>query len=182
MLAVGGFFLRSDMDVRSALIKTAASAREAISLQKPMGRPESAGWGGQGATPAWETAATTAISNHTHINMTCDYDMERLKKWQQLYHLEETFEYTKRYVQVARQDIPRKSVTELTQNFLVDAVKVVDVNKQYQAETCPEPLLAPVANSPFPSTANASNFIFGVSTTYKRFTDPRTSPINEWSY
>jgi hypothetical protein len=108
--------------------------------------------------------------------------MDRLRKWQLLYNLEETFEYTKRYVQTSRQDISRKSVTGLGQNFLVDAVKVVDVSKQYQAETCPEPLVAPVTKSPFPSNADASDFMFGVSTTYKRFVDVRTSPINEWSY
>lgn len=114
--------------------------------------------------------------------MTCDYDMKRLKKWQEKYDLEKQFEYTKRYIQVSRRDIPRKSVTKLEQNFLADAVKVVDVNKQYLAETCPEPLVVPVTKSPFPQTANASDFMFGVSTTYKRFTDPRTSPINEWTY
>jgi hypothetical protein len=187
MLAVGGMFLRSDMDVQSALLRTAASAREAISLQKPMSKPESAGWGGQGGTSgkqggsatADETAATIANSSRV---MTCDYDMQQLRKWQQLYNLQETFEYTKRYIQVSRQDIARKSVTQLGQDFLVDAVKVVDVNKQYQAETCPEPLVVPVTKSPFPSTANASDFMFGVSTTYQRFTDVRTSPINEWSY
>jgi hypothetical protein len=108
--------------------------------------------------------------------------MERLRGWQQRYKLEEHLEYTKRYVQVARQDIPRKSVTELSQNFIADAVKVVDVNKQYQGETCPDPLVVPVSKSPFPATANASDFMFGVSTTYKRFTDPRTSPLNEWTY
>lgn len=183
MFAVGGIFLRSDMDVQSALMRTAASAREVVSLQKPMGKPEPAGWGGllQMDTPIEHGQSGTAHTNHSRP-MTCDYDMERLKRWQELYHLEETFEYTKRFVQVTRQDIPRKSVTNLDQNFLADAVKVVDVNKQYQAETCPEPLLVPVTKSPFPSTVNASEFMFGVSTTYKRFTDPRTSPVNEWSY
>lgn len=114
--------------------------------------------------------------------MTCDYDMDRLKKWQQRYKLDEKFEYTKRYVQLSRQDIPRKSVTQLEQNLLVDAVKLVDVNKEYKPVACPKPLEVPVTRSPFPATANASDFMFGVSTTYKRFTDTRTSPINEWTY
>ncbi|KAK4120579.1 glycosyltransferase family 31 protein [Parathielavia appendiculata] len=185
MLAIGGILLRSDMDVQSALARTAASAREAISLQKPMSKPESAGWGGPARTSGNEISfaadGTAALSNSSRT-MACDYDMEKLRKWKQQFHLEETFEYTKRYVQVSRRDIPRKSVTELGQNLLVDAVKVVDVNKQYQSEACPAPLVAPVTKSPFPSTANASDFMFGVSTTYQRFTDPRTSPINEWSY
>ncbi|KAL2131637.1 hypothetical protein VTI74DRAFT_4791 [Chaetomium olivicolor] len=181
MLAVGGILLRSDMDVQSTIIKTAASAREALSLQRPLG------WGSRVDAPVeqdggqTEDDVPTRISNSSRV-MTCDYNMERLKQWQQLYHLEETFEYTKRYIQVTRKDIPRKSVTKLDQNFLVDAIKVVDVNKQYQADTCPEPLVVPVSKSPFPSTANASEFMFGVSTTYKRFIDPRTSSINEWSY
>ncbi|KAK4035455.1 glycosyltransferase [Parachaetomium inaequale] len=187
MLAVGGIFLRSDLDVGSALLRTAASAREAMTVQQPMGRPESAGWGGRGGESVEQDGSEAeeevlpTISNSSHV-MTCGYDMDRLKKWQELYRLEESFEYTKRYVQVSRQDIPRKSVTRLQQDFLVDAVKVVDVNKQYEAETCPEPLVVPVTKSPFPNTANASDFMFGVSTTYKRFTDIRTSPINEWSY
>jgi hypothetical protein len=186
MLTVGGIILRSDMDVQSALLRTAASAREAMSMQKPMSKPESAGWGGPGEPSGKQDGsatveATATISNSSRV-MTCEYDMQQLRKWQQLYHLQETFEYTKRYIQVSRQDIGRKSVTQLGQDFLVDAVKVVDVNKQYQAETCPEPLVAPVTKSPFPSTANASDFMFGVSTTYQRFTDVRMSPINEWSY
>ncbi|KAG7284774.1 hypothetical protein NEMBOFW57_009386 [Staphylotrichum longicolle] len=189
MLTIGGFFLRSDLDMQSALLKTAATAREALTLQKPMGHPESAGWGGVEGSSAEQNRISTAedadvpttLSNSSHL-MTCDYDMERLRHWQETYHLEESFEYTKRYVQVARQDIQRKSVTKLDQNFLVDAVKIVDVNKQYQAEVCPEPLVVPVSKSPFPSTANASDFMFGVSTTYKRLTDLRTNPINEWTY
>ena len=159
MLAVGGIFLRSDMDVGSALLRTAASAREAMTVQQPMGRPESAGWGGRGGETVEQDGSDDdeevlpTISNSSHV-MTCDYDMDRLRRWQELYRLEESFEYTKRYVQVSRQDIPRKSVTRLQQDFLVDAVKVVDVNKQYEAETCPEPLVVPVTKSPFPSTAN----------------------------
>ncbi|KAL2170695.1 hypothetical protein VTG60DRAFT_4537 [Thermothelomyces hinnuleus] len=191
MLAVGGVVLRSDVDVQSAIAKTAASAREAMSLQKPLGHPESAGWGGpvdhppkqeeQGEKNATAEDSKPTPSSSSRV-MTCDYDMDRLRRWQQQFGLQETFEYTKRYIQASRQDIPRRSITRLQQDFLVDAVKVVDVNKEYEAETCPEPLLAPVTKSPYPATANASDFMFGVSTTYQRFTDPRTSPINEWSY
>lgn len=126
--------------------------------------------------------APTTHGNASGVAMICDYDMERLRQWQQRYQLEETFEYAKRYVQVSRRDIPRKSVTELPQKLLVDAPRVVDIHKQYEPEKCPEPLVAPVPRSPFPAAANASDFMFGVSTTYQRFTDPRTSPVNEWSY
>ncbi|SPQ24257.1 2f8ce54a-df2a-4402-9421-f8f8c3ab8a2e [Thermothielavioides terrestris] len=174
MFSVSWIFLRSDIDVRSALRKTAASAREVMS-QRPLG------FGITAETSAEQHGSHAQSSNASRV-MTCDYDMERLKKWKELYHLQDTFEYTKRYVQVRRQNITRKSVTKLGQDFLAGEVKVVDVNQQYAAETCPEPLVAPVPQSPFPETVNASEFMFGVSTTYKRFVDPRTSPINEWSY
>lgn len=184
MLAVGGFFLRSDLDVRSALLKTAATAREAISLQSPLRHPDPEGLRGGVGGPGEQNhiGADAPKTSLVTDNMTCGYNMDRLQKWQKLYRLQETFEYTKRYVQVSRQNISRKSVTKLDQNFLANAVAVVDVNKQYETEECPEPLVVPVTMSPFPSTANASEFMFGVSTTYKRFTDPRTSPIKEWSY
>lgn len=190
MLAVGGFFLRSDLDVRSALLKTAATAREAILLQKPIGHMDpAAAWEADvGVSIEHEPNSTaedvpaTATGLPSSPRMTCDFDGERLKRWQELFRLNETFQYTKRYVQPVRKDIARKSVTKLDQVLLTDAVRVIDVNSQYQAETCPEPLVVPVSKSPFPSTADASDFMFGVSTTYGRFADPRTSPINEWTY
>ena len=181
MLTLGAILLQSDMDVRAAIVKTAVSAKEAISSQRPLGS-QGSGWRGRFGTPIEQDGSETEeVSNHS-VAMICDYDMERLRKWQQMYKLDLKFEYTKRYVQLSRQDIRRKSVTQLEQPLLVDTVKVVDVNKEYKSETCPEPLDVPVTQSPFPNTANASDFMFGVSTTYKRFTEPRTSPINEWSY
>jgi hypothetical protein len=94
-------------------------------------------------------------------------------------------QYTKRYVKISRQNIKRKSITKLKQKFMPEKPQVVDVTKQspaLQPHTCEEPLVVPVTQSPYPTTANASDFIFGVSTTYKRFKDPQTSSINEWTY
>ena len=108
--------------------------------------------------------------------------MDRLKKWRERYSLQEKFEYTKRYIQPVRQNIHRRPITKLQQKLLPDELKVVEADKTYQTETCPEPLVVPVTRSPYPTTANASDFMFGVSTTYKRFTDSKTSPINEWTY
>ncbi|KAK0712552.1 glycosyltransferase family 31 protein [Lasiosphaeria miniovina] len=180
--------LRSDtIDVRKAIAKSAASAKEAISSQRPLGNYYDGGLGADWSAPVEQDSSQPALSppsttsNSSH-DMTCDYDMGRLRKWQEKYKMQEVFEYTKRYVQVERKDIPRKSITRLEQKFLPEQAKVVDINKQYQAETCPEPLVAPVPRSPFPATAKASDFMFGVSTTYKRFTDPKTSPVNEWTY
>ncbi|KAK3400422.1 hypothetical protein B0T20DRAFT_494163 [Sordaria brevicollis] len=178
-----------DLDVKAALLKTASSAKQAVSSQRPLGSyHQQAGWGGDSVhTPVEMTGHQPDHPNNlanisTHGNMHCDYDMDRLKHWKEKYKLQDRFEYTRRYIQVSRQPIARKSMTVLDQDFLFDHVKVVDVNKHYQPEACPAPLVVPVPKSPYPSTANASDFMFGVSTTYKRFVDPKTNPTNEWKY
>ncbi|KAK3385809.1 glycosyltransferase family 31 protein [Podospora didyma] len=188
ILIIGSFLLRSDtMDVRTKIIKSATSAKEAISQQKALVNYYHNGWGSGWHTPIEKVGShPTAVVTSSHPNsshtITCDYDMAKIREWQKKYKLQERIEYTKRYVQISRQDISRRPLTKLQQKFLPEQARAIDVNKQYEPETCPEPLLAPVTRSPFPATANASDFMFGVSTTYKRFTDPKTSPINEWSY
>ncbi|KAK3689319.1 glycosyltransferase family 31 protein [Podospora appendiculata] len=186
---LGGLLLRSDtVDVRAVILKSATTAKEAFSSQRPLSTDDHGGWGEDVVTPVEQDSNHPAnvvqaitFPNSSH-SMTCDYDMERLKMWQEKYKLQDRFEYTKRYALPSRHATDRKSITKLHQKFLPDEVKVVDINKKYQAETCPTPLVVPVTKSPFPGTANASDFMFGVSTTYKRFTDPRTSPVNEWTY
>ncbi|KAK0724519.1 glycosyltransferase family 31 protein [Lasiosphaeris hirsuta] len=184
---VGALLLQSDtVDVRTAIANTATSAKEAMS-QRPLSSFHRGGWGDGLRNPVEQdgnqptVTPTPSYSNYSHA-MTCDYDMGRLKKWQKKYRLGDKFEYTKRYIQVVQRDIPRKSITKLPQMFSPQQIKVVDVNKQYRPETCPDPMVVPVSRSPFPSTANASDFMFGVSTSYKRFSDPKTSPVNEWTY
>jgi hypothetical protein len=173
LLTVAGFFVQFDSDVRDTIINSAASAKEAITEQIPLA---------SSVIPSWIDEQLTPSRPKPSRNMTCDYNMDNLKRWQEKYKLEPSFEYFKRYIQVVRQDIPRRSVTRIDQNFLLDGFRVVDVGAQYEPDVCPEPLVVPVTKSPFPSTANASDFMFAVSTTYQRFIEPRTSPINEWSY
>lgn len=187
---LGAFLFRSEAaDVRTALLKTATSAKEAVTSQRPLNSYYNEGPGDDEDTTVekWESAdpepAKTNIKNSSRTpNMECGYDMDRLRDWQKKYQLQPKFEYVKRYVQASRQNIARKSMTKLQQQFLPDFMKVVDTKKTYHADECPEPLTVPVTMSPFPKTANASDFMFGVSTTYQRFTDPRTSPVKEWTY
>ncbi|KAK4187684.1 hypothetical protein QBC35DRAFT_551735 [Podospora australis] len=190
ILAIGALLLRTDTNVGAVLLDTANSAKAAVTLQKPLSPPPSSPL--PESTPALQehgnrpakSTSPSSFSNSSTVPMTCDYDMKRLKRWQEQYNLQKQFEYTKRYIQILRESIPRKSMTNLYgQEFLPDEIKVVDVNQQYQPDPCPEPpLVVPVSKSPFPSTANLSDFMFGVSTTYKRFSDPRTSPLKEWTY
>lgn len=185
LLAVAAVFIvflmiRSDaIDVRAAILKTAKGAKEADSSQHPLHGQSNDVTGTKETT---DSAGSSYTNSSRPFIMSCDYDMSRLQELQEKYGLQTKFEYTKRYVRISRQDIQRKSVTKLDQVFMPDSVKVIDLKKQYKMETCPEPLAVPVTRSPFPSNANASDFIFGVSTTYNRFTDPATSSINEWTY
>ncbi|KAK0648643.1 glycosyltransferase family 31 protein [Cercophora newfieldiana] len=192
VLGLGLFVLcammaRSDrLDVRTTIVRTGTFPKNAIPApQRPPA--QQAAWVQQLATPTEEhdgkeTASVgQAFLNVSHY-MACDYNMEQLRKWKIKFGFEEKFEYTKRYVRAERLDIPRKSITNLRQNFLPERVKSLNVSKKYKPGVCPEPLTVPVSRSPFPSMANLSDFMFGVSTTYKRFSDPRTSPVNDWTF
>ncbi|KAK0710500.1 glycosyltransferase family 31 protein [Apiosordaria backusii] len=191
ILAIGALLFRSNADVQTAIIKTATSAKQAIYLQRPL--KHGGDWQDTLPTPTEphrasstgdDGSATALFTNSSLVAMDCNYDIARLKKWKERYNLQDKIEYTKRYIQVSRQPIRRKSMTNLNQSFLTDAIRTVDLNnpEPYQSEVCPEPLVAPVSMSPFPGSANASEFMFGVSTTYKRFSDAKTSPVNEWTY
>lgn len=182
IFVLGLLLLRSDqMDVRTIVVKTATTAKEAISSQQPIGNSVNSHQSGWGIPAPGPTNLLQSFSNQTR-RMNCDYDTHRLKQWQEEYNLQGKFEYTKRYIQPVRQSIRRKSMTKIHQKLLSNELILVDVKKKYRPEKCPEPVVVPVTQSPFPSTANASDFMFGVSTTYRRFTDPKTSPINEWTY
>ncbi|KAL2270691.1 hypothetical protein VTJ83DRAFT_62 [Remersonia thermophila] len=176
MVSIAGFFLQFDANVSSTLAHTATSAKDAISQQMPTVSELLSSWV-DSITPS-----TSKPSIRPSRNMTCGADRNKLRRWQKQYGLRNTFEYLKRYVQVNRLPIPRSSITWINQTFLAGESRVMDSNWEPEDASCPDPLVVPVSQSPFPSSANASEFMFGVSTTYQRFIETRTSPINEWSY
>ncbi|KAK2607107.1 hypothetical protein N8I77_005812 [Diaporthe amygdali] len=161
-------------DVRSAVMKAANTAKQTMTTQHPL---DSAGNAYGTDDSRWQD-----VPSNSSALMNCNYDTKHLKELQDKYELGEQFEYFKRYVKVSRQDIDRKTMTKLDQRFLPNTAKTVDLGKKNLNEQCPEPLVVPVTKSPAPDSANLTDFIFGVSTTYKRFTEPETSPINDWSY
>jgi hypothetical protein len=74
-------------------------------------------------------------------------------------------------------------MTKLKQNFLTGPFKTIDISNLHDSTNrCAEPIDIAVPRSGLPSTVNASDFMFGVSTSYGRFMDPNTTPINEWIY
>ncbi|KAJ6785172.1 hypothetical protein PWT90_01583 [Aphanocladium album] len=126
-------------------------------------------------------------SNDTlHFNMNCGASIDHLFELKYRYSLDDRFQYMKRYVRFTRTEgLERKSMTKLGQNLLPYEFqfKAVDVrqNKAIEDE-CMAPLEVAVPKSGLPRTVNASDFIFGVSTTYNRFIAAETSPINEWTF
>ncbi|RCI17169.1 hypothetical protein L249_3112 [Ophiocordyceps polyrhachis-furcata BCC 54312] len=113
----------------------------------------------------------------------CTVDVPHLTEIKQRYELDEKFQYLKRYVRFTRQEgLERKRITKLSGDLLPGALTTVDLTKQYAHEACLAPLEVPVTASGMPSTVNASDFMFGVSTTYQRFMDSNTTPINEWIF
>lgn len=132
----------------------------------------------QGPTDAGEKAPKPAPV------MNCSVDTPHLSEIKQRYGLDDRFNYLKRYVRFTRKDgLERKSITKLPQNLLPSTpLQVVDVNQHHGNDVCAEPLDVEVPVSGLPSTVNASDFMFGVSTTYQRFMDSATTPINEWMF
>lgn len=128
------------------------------------------------------TMNTDYEPSSTH-QMKCDIDMAHLTEIKERYGLNRKFQYMKRYVKFQRTEgLERKSMTKLSQNLLPTRFKTIELGHNYANEACPPPLEVPVPKSGLPATVNASDFMFGVSTTYKRFMNPETTPINEWIF
>jgi Fringe-like len=162
------------IDIRAQLI---SSATQSTSPQQALDLPTEAPAIPQGSSHGDEEAFIS-----THVP-NCDIDIPHLTQIKEKYGLENKFQYLKRYVRFTRSPgVQRKSITKVEQNLLPKKFKTVIMNKKYEQETCPEPLEFPVPQSPFPATVNASDFMFAVSTTYKRFNNTNTTSINEWAY
>ncbi|PHH80191.1 hypothetical protein CDD80_2562 [Ophiocordyceps camponoti-rufipedis] len=131
--------------------------------------------------PSFLSAQRPATTGSPIIN--CTVDVPHLTDIKNRYELDDKFQYLKRYVRFTRkQGLERKRLTKLSGDLILGPLKTIDLNKQYSPEACPAPLEVPVTASPMPSTVNASDFMFGVSTTYQRFMDANTTPINEWIF
>jgi hypothetical protein len=111
----------------------------------------------------------------------CSVDADHVRDLVRRYDLQDRLEYVKRFVRFSRKPIRREALTKLDQIFLPEELNTTDVNEPSVA-MCFPPLEVVVPESPFPSTVNASGLLFGVSTTFDRFSDSKTSPLKEWTY
>ncbi|KAH8821260.1 hypothetical protein F5884DRAFT_81530 [Xylogone sp. PMI_703] len=107
------------------------------------------------------------------------YHLEKLKK---KYELDDEIEYAQRYIRFHQQDTRRRSVTRIDDSLFPKAFDTFKISEAPLEATCLAPFEVPVTKSPDPSTADASDFLFGISTTFKRLNDPKIGPIKEWSH
>ncbi|KYK56307.1 glycosyltransferase family 31 protein [Drechmeria coniospora] len=116
--------------------------------------------------------------------MNCSVDLPHLRELQRRHGLADKIQYMRRYVSFRRRaGLARARMTSLSQKLLTAPLGLVDLNQRPPAEEeCPEPLEVDVPVSGLPSTVNASDFIFGVSTSYQRFMDPEKSPVDDWIF
>ncbi|KAG5974833.1 hypothetical protein E4U55_008033 [Claviceps digitariae] len=172
------FFHSDSVSVRPHLFRNPAVQVTSVHEQEP---PLDDSDSPQPASPSPVPADANVSSGIYNVN--CSVDIPHLQNIRQKYNIDERFQYMKRYIRFTRTEgLERKRLTKLDQNLLNGAFKTVDVNKVYGTDSCEQPLEVKVSASGLPSTVNASDFLFGVSTTYKRFMDAETTPINEWIF
>lgn len=129
-----------------------------------------------------KTSSSSSASPPAPIVADCSFNASRIQTLQMKYDLTDSIEYARRYIRYVPQDIPRKSLTKVDNDLFPEDFDTIDLSKPPTDITCLKTLEVPVPKSPYPVTVDASDFLFGVSTTYKRLTDPKTSPLAEWSH
>jgi hypothetical protein len=180
LLFIVAFSWRSNHlnNVTKQILKaTTATSKHSSSQQEVPQQP--VGTAGDGVL----VADQDQVPQSDHV-MDCSVNFTHMEELKQRYSLEDGFEYLKRYVKINRQPITRKSITKLQQDLLPTDFLSIESNSpsSYGHERCVEPLQVPVPQSPYPVTGNLSDFMFGVSTTFKRFSSEATTPVNEWTY
>ena len=88
-------------------------------------------------------------------------------------------EYAARTIRYVPDAPTRKPMTHVNQNLLPNSFKNITIS-QYSKFPAGRLLDLHVKQSPRPDQVDASSLIFGVSTTYGRFTAENTSPVKEW--
>ncbi|KAG9244826.1 glycosyltransferase family 31 protein [Calycina marina] len=87
--------------------------------------------------------------------------------------------YASRIIKYIPDQVERKSITEIDHDLLPQKFKDVSM-KRLSALPAATPVEVHIKKSMRPDDVDASAFIFGASTTYKRFIEPATHPVEEW--
>ncbi|KAE9377680.1 glycosyltransferase family 31 protein [Stipitochalara longipes BDJ] len=119
--------------------------------------------------------------NQTHV-LDCTLNATHLQSLQWRYKLQDNIQYGRRYIRFHRENIARASITRIDNDLFPRGFDTINVNKPPPTTACPKPLDVAVPRSPYPSTVDASDLLFGISTKFERLSDPKTGPIIEWSH
>jgi hypothetical protein len=91
-------------------------------------------------------------------------------------------EYGQRFLKIKQENIERNSITKMKEDLFPKDFQIIDVQSPPSKSDCWTPIEVPVPISKVPKTVDASDLLFGISTTYKRLYDPKISPIREWAH
>jgi len=112
----------------------------------------------------------------------CSINSTHLQILRERFGIGDRIEYGRRYVRFHRQDIQRKALTRINDDLFPTAFDAIDIQNPPPSTTCLKPLEVPVPRSPYPKTVDASDLLFGISTTYGRLNDPSLTPFKEWAH
>ncbi|PHH72659.1 hypothetical protein CDD83_4901 [Cordyceps sp. RAO-2017] len=132
--------------------------------------------------------ATTSEDRFATARTSCALDASRLAEIKQRYDVDGRFDYLSRTIRFRRtQGLGRKTMTVLPQALFAAAnTLTVDVDGELDAAAVEgassEPLQVEVPVSGLPSTVDASDFMFGISTTYQRLSESRADIVSDWQY
>ncbi|RFU26099.1 hypothetical protein B7463_g10237, partial [Scytalidium lignicola] len=112
----------------------------------------------------------------------CFIDGYYLDQLKAKYELDDEIDYAQRYIRFHPQDTRRKSITKIDDFLFPKAFETFKISSAPGEAICLAPFEVPVSKSPDPSTADGSDFLFGISTTFTRLNDPKIGPIKEWSH
>src|SRR5450756_1625468 len=93
----------------------------------------------------------------------CTLNATHLQSLQWRYGLQENIDYGRRYIRFHRENIARATITKLNSDLFPRGFDTINVNTPPTTTACPKPLDVPVTKSPYPSTVDASDLLFGIS-------------------
>jgi hypothetical protein len=127
----------------------------------------------------------TRDGSTTRRKYTALYDAAHLADIKQRYGIEGQLDYYVRTVRFQRTPgLGRKGMTAVHQALLDPDMTPIDVTKQIDggAVDVGRPLQVEVPASGLPSTVDASQFVFGISTTSERLHGSSSEVIDDWKY
>jgi hypothetical protein len=128
------------------------------------------------------TPSPTAAIRHSAI-----FNASHLAHIKQRYDIEGELDYFTRIVRFRRiHDLQRKSLTIVPQALLNPTMTPIDSTRQTDGDIVDAvgngPLKFEVPLSGLPSTVNASQLMFGISTTFQRLNESNGDIISDWKY